>query len=180
MISTKPICVLGVMTTQKGLQIANEMTEWISPIYDVQTVFHKGTQFELPALQYAKAVAVREGLPVLYLHTRGAVNTYETTVPTRKMWREEFGEQYLKYQALASCGQAAVFAPFVDWGGITRYNGFIATAEAWDKVELKPSDDRHYYERIWRDTDVAVIGTLIHSQERAIEKIRKFLMTNYK
>ncbi len=32
---TKPLCVLGVLLTVKGISIRNEMLEWLTPVYDV-------------------------------------------------------------------------------------------------------------------------------------------------
>lgn len=175
----KPICVLGVMTNERGLMIAKQMREWLIP-YDVHDVLHDGTQFEYPALKEAKRLACLYNAPVLYLHTRGAVNVYTTTAQTHKMWRREFGEQWRKYQLLVKTDRPAVFAPFVDWDSYTRYNGFIANAAAWKRAKIEKCDERHEYEHIWDiDPEVDVIGTLIHKPDHAIKEIREYLQVNF-
>lgn len=175
----KPICVLGVMTNERGVAIAQRMHEWLIP-YEVHEVLHDGTAFERPALLEAQRIARETRRPVLYLHTRGAVNVYNTTEWTHRMWRHEFGDQWRKYQLLAQSERPAVFAPFVDWDCYTRYNGFIANAAAWDKAPLPAYKDRHDYEHIWETVpDVDVIGTLIHKPDGAIKEIREYLRINF-
>lgn len=178
-LSPKPLCVLGVLDTEKGLEIANAMLTWLSPPYDVRVVFHDGTQFELPALKEAQRISMETGQPVLYLHTRGAVNTWRTTAPTHKMWCEEFGVQWRKYQQLVDDPRPTIACPFADANGEHRYNGFIANAAAWAMADLQPSDDRMVYEHIWRGKDVRLIGTLIQSDVNDVKKIRQYLYRNY-
>lgn len=175
----KPICVFGVLDTPKGNKIANEMRAWLAPIYDLHEVKHDGKQFELPALLEAQRIARETGEPVLYIHTRGAVNTYPTTIPTRKMWRDQFGIQWRKYFTLASIDSPLVVCPFTD-NKETRYNGFVANAKAWDELDLQPTEDRMIYERLWSKSDTPVIGLLITREDKAIKDIRKYLATNYK
>lgn len=42
----KPLCVLGIVDSEKGREIASEMLEWLEPIYDVHKVYHDGSLFE--------------------------------------------------------------------------------------------------------------------------------------
>ena len=175
----RPICVLGILDTKKGVEIANAMERWLCRVYDVHEVLHDGTQFELPALKRAKEIACFYRVPVLYLHTRGAVNVWRTTAPTHKMWCEEFGVQWRKYQQLVDDPRPTIACPFVDAYGEHRYNGFVANAAAWDMADLQPSDDRMVYEHIWRGKDVRLIGTLIQSDDNDVKKIRQYLYRNY-
>ena len=175
----RPICVLGILDTKKGVEIANAMERWLCRVYDVHEVLHDGSQFELPALKRAKEIACLYRVPVLYLHTRGAVNVWRTTAPTHKMWCEEFGVQWRKYQQLVDDARPTIACPFADANGEHRYNGFIANAAAWAMADLQPSDDRMVYEHIWRGKDVRLIGTLIQSDVNDVKKIRQYLYRNY-
>lgn len=176
----KPLCVFGIMTTTQGLKIADEMREWLRPVYDVHEVSHDGSLFELPALQEAQRLSRETGEPVLYIHTRGAVNTYPTTIPTRRMWREEFGVQWQKYFTLARIPDPLVLCPFRDYDKETRYNGFVANTAAWDVLDLQPTTDRMDYERLWCKHDsVPVFGMLINREDWAIKDIRRYLGRNY-
>lgn len=178
-ITGRPLCVLGVLDTERGWDIYEAMMKWIVPVYDVMTVKHDGTQFELPALKQAQWLACLYRIPVLYLHTRGAVNVWRTTAPTHKMWCEEFGVQWRKYQQLVDDPRPTIACPFADARGEHRYNGFIANAAAWELADLQPSDDRMVYEHLWQDKDVRLIGTLIQSDVNDVKKIRKYLYRNY-
>lgn len=176
----KPLCVFGIMGNEQGLKIADEMREWLRPVYDVFEVVHDGKQFELPALKEAQRLAVEYDEPVLYIHTRGAVNTYPTTVPTRRMWREEFGRQWRKYFTIAQTPDPIVVCPFVDYDKETRYNGFVASAAAWAQLDLQPTTDRMDYERLWcKHDNTPVLGLLITRDDWAIKDIRQYLYRNY-
>ncbi len=174
----RPLCVLGTMANENGLKIAAELRKWLSPVYTVHEVIHDGSAFEYTALKKAQELSIQTREPVLYIHTRGAVNVYPTTIPTRKMWREEFGTQWQKYYALARTEAPRVLCPFVDDGGITRYNGFVANTAAWETIDLRPCADRMRYERLWQGRG-CTFGLLIHSEQNDIKKIRKFLQINY-
>ena len=176
----RPTCVFGILDTPKGNEIAAEMMQWLAPVYNVIEVRHDGSQFELPALLRAQFESCERGEPVLYIHTRGAVNEWRTTIPTRKMWAEEFGRQWRKYFMLSWSPEPMVLCPFVDYDRETRYNGFVANAAAWDMLELLPTTDRHDYERLWcKHPECNVLGLLIHREDWAIKDIRKYLYRNY-
>ena len=145
----------------------------------MHAVYHNGKQFELPALREAQRLAIERNEPVLYIHTRGAVNTWRTTIPTRRMWREEFGRQWRKYFTLADRHEPLVVCPFVDKDKETRYNGFVANPAAWAALNVQPTQDRMDYERLWAKTDVPVIGLLLTRDDYAIKDIRKYLYMHY-
>lgn len=176
----RPLCVFGVLDTPKGQEIAKEMLQWLAPVYDLHVVEHDGSQFELPALREAQRWSMEQDQPVLYIHTRGAVNVWRTTIPTRRMWAQEFGVQWRKYFTLASIDQPLVVCPFRDYDKETRYNGFVANAAAWAQLDLQEVTDRHVYERLWCDKhDTEVIGLLINREDWAIKDIRNYLYRNY-
>lgn len=177
--SDRPICVFGIMDTPKGQTIADEMRPWLKQHYQLIEVWHDGSQFELPALQEAKRLSLQFNVPVLYIHTRGAVNEWRTTIPTRKMWAYEFGVQWRKYFDIARSSMPTVVCPFTDYDRETRYNGFVANPLAWRVANLYPSMDRMVYERLWcKEPSVRVLGTLIDGNAD-IKTIRKFLLLNY-
>ena len=175
----KPLCVFGVVDNQQGHEIEREMLPWLTEHYNVIEVLHDGKQFELPALLEAKRTSLCYEKPVLYIHSRGAFNVWRTTLPTRRMWQEEFGNQWQKYQQLVDDKRPTIACPFADCAGEHRYNGFIANKAAWEMAELNPSDDRMVYERIWAGKEVRLIGTLIQSEVNNIKKIRKYLYRNF-
>ena len=176
----KPICVFGIMDNPNGQAIAKEMRAWLAPVYDLHEVVHDGKQFELPALKEAQRLSIESGRPVLYIHTRGACNVWKTTIPTRNMWKEEFGRQWRKYFLIADITETPlVVCPFRDYDKETRYNGFVANAAAWAQLDLQPSADRMVYERLWCKHDTAVIGLLINREDWAIKDIRQYLYRNH-
>ena len=95
------------------------------------------------------------------------------------MWKEEFGNQWKKYQLLVDDPRPTIACPFADKCGEHRYNGFIANAAAWAMTELQPSEDRMVYEHLWSGKDVRLIGTLIQSDVNDIRKIRDYLYRNF-
>ena len=175
----KPFCVFGVADNVSGLLIKQEMMPWLTEFYNVVEVLHDGSQFELPALMEARRISLLYQQPVLYIHTRGAYNVWRTTIPTRRMWKEEFGNQWKKYQLLVDDPRPTIACPFADKCGEHRYNGFIANAAAWAMTELQPSEDRMVYEHLWSGKDVRLIGTLIQSDVNDIRKIRDYLYRNF-
>ena len=182
--TTRPAVVLGVLDTPKGREISERMQEWLqrSGYKDVHVYMHDGRRYEYPALKYAQEYAAETGKPVMYLHTRGAVNTWETTEQTHKMWRHEFGDLAGFYATLINAHHGAcVVAPFIDNSGTHRYNGFIANAEAWKRANIPARvEDRHEYEHLWRGVvGVAQMGVCIHASENKIKEIREYLKEHY-
>lgn len=176
----KPLCVFGILDTPTGREIAREMLAWLHIYYDVRQIRHDGTLFEFPALLAAKRLSEETNEPVLYIHTRGAVNVWPTTIPTRKCWKEEFGVQWEKYFKLAKTDEPLVLCPFVDYNNETRYNGFVANAAAWKEIDLLPSKDRMVFEKLWSNKpNVRVVGLLVNSDKHDIKKIRAYLHKNY-
>lgn len=177
--SDRPLCVFGIMDNPKGQTIADEMRPWLKQYYQLIEVWHDGSQFELPALQEARKLSLSTHSSVLYIHSRGAVNEWGTTIPTRRLWRHEFGSQWRKYFDICKRSTPTVVCPFVDYDRETRYNGFVANYAAWERCNLYPSMDRMVYERLWcKDTETRVMGTIFDGNAD-INKIRKFLLLNY-
>ena len=180
---TLPIVVLGVLDTPRGREISERMQDWIerSGYYDVHIYMHNGEEYERPALEYAQRISSRECKPVLYLHTRGAVNIRDTTEYTHRMWEAEFGKMAQYYASLINSQQSpCVIAPIVDNRGTHRYNGFVANTAAWLALDEIPRyKDRHEYEHLWRGTDTRILGTLMHSEDNRLKEIHKYLKEHY-
>ena len=180
----KPICVFGIAANQNGLQIAEEMLNWLTPVYEVYQVLHDGTKYEYPALKKAQELSIEIKKPVLYLHTRGAFNIHKTTKPTHRMWKEQFSNNMQKYFEAVNTEIPTVACPFTGTKKITWYNGFVANWQAWSSVSIEETQDRMVFERLFCNTNVNVIGILAngndHDQEDSVGIARKYLFNNYK
>lgn len=184
--STNPFCVLGVADTDKGRAIAAEMREWLKPNYCVIEIWHDGSLFEQPALHYMQYLCKETDATCLYLHTRGAFNFHKTTTErTHKLWRHEFTtkrdwyfEQVAKREPTAAC-------PFTGSEKYTWYNGFVVNANAMKAIpEIKPNEDRLFFEHLFKGTPVNVIGAYVNEEDgenlASLVAARKFLTRNFK
>lgn len=163
----KPLCVLGIVENDRGKAIADEMLEWLFPMYDVQCVYHDGSEFEYPALRYAQTVAITSGFPVLYLHTKGAFNRAELSVDVRRMWKHEFGGRARLYYELVNLPYAVVACPFTGSDKTTWYNGFMANAKAWSEIPpIGSPKNRMHAERLFIGQRPQVIGVLRNDMHR--------------
>ena len=111
--TNKPICVLGVLLTDKGIEIREEMLSMLRGKFDIYTVEQQapGVLFEYPALLYVRKLTQDTGKPCLYLHTKGAANTNYAQPLVRKMWYDELIGKNEKY--LESVNKALTIAKFV-------------------------------------------------------------------
>jgi len=131
----KPMCVFGVVTNQAGLEIANEMLQWLKPNYNLHIIYHDGSEYEYPALHYMQQLCLETGQPCLYIHSRGAYNRWKTTVPSRRMWKHEFGELQEVYFRLVDTEEPTAACPFTGSGKHTFYNGFVVNAAAMEAID---------------------------------------------
>lgn len=178
----RPICVLGTMHNALGLAIAREMKEWLQRIYEVHEVVHDGTRYEYPALSYAQRVSLTYGVPVLYLHTKGAFNKPYRSLLIRRMWKQQFGDgNYRKYISLVSDSKPVVATPFTGPDRMTRYNGFMANPAAWSAIgTIAPSDDRMVFEKLFRGEKVSIIGTVYDNiTSERLSVMHDYLKRNY-
>ena len=179
----RPTCVFGAVDTPNGRAIADEMLAWITPEYNTHVVWHDGRMFEYHALRYAQELAIREDIPVLYLHTKGACNKPERSALIRKMWRQEFGYDQARYFAQAlHTEKPLVLCPFIGPDRIHRYNGFVANAAAWKAIPLiQPNENRMVFEHLWRwASEVEMVGTIYNDiTSENLGKIHEYLRKNY-
>ena len=177
----RPTCVFGAVDTPNGRAIADEMLAWITPEYNTHVVWHDGRMFEYHALRYAQELAMREDIPVLYLHTKGACNKPERSALIRKMWRREFGG--CKNYYFTALGDAPrVICPFTGPDRIHRYNGFVANAAAWRAIPtIQPNENRMVFEHLWRYApEVEMVGTIYEDiTSENLGKIHEYLRKNY-
>lgn len=179
------LAVLGVLRTTRGLQIKQELLEWLSPEYDVFCCEQDppGELFEYPAIYYALNLAIRMCEPVLYIHTKGAGNAVpknykeymmhpsvnfpkeatpeDCQVVVRKMWKVEFtGERVTKYMDVLHTTIPTVACPFTGKEKITWQNAwFINCSGATELLKtFHLSSDRYYYEWLFNKTNVVVKG----------------------
>lgn len=179
------LCVLGALDTERGHEIAAQMLQWLEPLYSVYVVWHGPETFEYEPLQFAKNLScMHQHAPVLYLHTRGAVNVHKTTEPTHRMWREQFGERAGLYFHVAENRHPLVVCPFTGSKGITWYNGFVANGAAWRQITIPKPSDRMKYERLFCGSGIPVIGLLTCTddgdKEDSVLAARQYLFTHYK
>lgn len=181
-----PYCVLGVADTEAGRCIEDEMRAWLEPRYRLIEIWHDGSLFEQPALRYMQDLCKETGEPCLYLHTRGAYNFHpSTTLRTRRMWRAQFGKERDKYFGLVNVPEPTAACPFTGSEKYTWYNGFVANAEAMRSIPaIEPSEDRMTFERIFRGSEVNVIGVFLNVPDKdnleSLNAARAYLKANYK
>lgn len=162
-------CVLGVLKTELGLKIKEEMLAWLSPLYDVMTVEQEapGELFEYPAIKMAACLAAESYEPVLYVHTKGAFYQNPTQPHVREYWRQEFVEKAEQYFAPCEKNKddPVVTAPVVAKNKkVCWFNGFVMSPGAARQLNrvLATKKDRMWFEQdMWGQCDnVNVIGIL--------------------
>lgn len=176
----KPVCILGVATNDKGMQIRDRMMQWLPKYYRVVEVHHDGSQFEYPALHVMQIYAYISGKPCLYVHTRGAYNHWKTTEPTHRMWEFEFGQLRDLYFRIVDSDKPIAACPFTGPNKETFYNGFVANAAALKSIDIQPSEDRMIYERIFKGSQVKVFGKIFNNLiYETLTIARHYLYQNY-
>ncbi len=146
-------CVLGVLKTELGLKIKEEMLAWLSPLYDVETIEvdpPNNELFELPFIKRACEVAVESHEPVLYIHTKGAAMPNNCQPIVRAMWEDAFASHSEFYFSLVNQMFPAASAPFVNSAAsVCWYNGFVMNPAAARNIleVLKPHQDRYWFEQ---------------------------------
>lgn len=151
------LCVFGILKTEYGLKIKEEMLEWLSPLYDVLQIEQEppGVLFEYPAIQYTMKLSIETNEPVLYIHTKGAGHPngwYNKGV--LKVWKMEFGEKQRAeeiFNFINHQKSPTVVCPFTGKSKATWFNAFVVNPSAAKIIldNLKtPNEckDRYYYE----------------------------------
>lgn len=145
-------CVLGVLKSEEGLKIKEEMLSWLSPLYDVICVEQEapGELFEYPAIKMACDISENTYQPVLYIHTKGAGNPRPQQAWLRTFWKGEFADHIDLYFDKVNTLSPTVAAPFVSkTNKICWYNGFVMNPAAAREINknLVVKTDRMWYEQ---------------------------------
>ena len=99
-------CVFNVLDNARGRDIEKYMLSWLTPKYDVISVVHDGKDYEYDGLHYAIDLSICSREPVLYVHTKGAVNYCDFCDKVISLWRDEFVEHYSEYEKYIRGGQS--------------------------------------------------------------------------
>ena len=145
-------CVLGVLKTEEGLRIKEEMQLWLREKYELICVEQDppGALIEFPAMMQAITLSLHTNEPVLYLHTKGAANIHGNQRFIRQLWQHEFGEDADWYFKRVEEDKPKVAAPIVSKNkGITWFNGFVFNPAAANNMikHLHIPNDRMWYEQ---------------------------------
>lgn len=158
------ICVLGVLKTEEGLRIKDEMLQWLRPIHNVYAVEQEapGSLYEFPAMALAIEMCHKTQAPVLYIHTKGAANHNKVQEMVRKMWQGEFGnqEKVNEYLNLVDGVEPRLASPVVGEDSQTWFNAFVMNHAAATVLRetIRPSTDRYFFECVARNTSVKVVS----------------------
>lgn len=170
---TKDTCVLGVLATDRGARIMDEMLVWLLPSYNVYVVIQEppGKLFEWPAIRLCQYLLTNGFCDnVLYLHTKGAShdNPYQSMV--RRMWKEEFIDHKDEYMKLAESGEYDVLCPFTGYNKNTWFNGMLIKKTAFSYFpELKPQKSRFVFEIMFRNTPAIVHGRIMNDISNSVD-----------
>jgi len=145
-------CVLGVLKTEEGLRIKEEMQLWLREKYELICVEQDppGALIEFPAMMQAAQLSLATNEPVLYLHTKGAANIHGNQKFVRQLWMHEFNTCADWYFDQINCDEPTVAAPIVSKNKrITWFNGFVLNPAAARQMvkHLHIPDDRMWYEQ---------------------------------
>lgn len=160
-------CILGVLKTESGIEIRDEMLKWLTPIYDVETVEvdpPNDVEYELPFLKRACEKSIEYNEPVLYLHTKGAAMPNRAQPIVRALWRRSFELDCDKYFKNVDTEIPSASAPFVATDRkICWYNGFTMNPAAAKRILsiLSIHEDRYWFEqKMLSEAGVSVVGDI--------------------
>lgn len=158
-------CVLGVLKTEEGLRIKEEMLAWLEPVYDVTLVEvdpPNDIEFELPFIKKACEVAIESNEPVLYLHAKGAAMQNGAQPMVRDFWRREFAGKSEKYFDAVNTDAAKASAPIAGTEDpVCWFNGFVMNAAAAKQIlpTLKVQTNRYWFEHgMLKEANVSAVG----------------------
>ena len=177
---SKRKCVLGVLKTEAGLKIKEEMLGWLSPIYEVFCVEQEapGALYEYPAIKMAADLAVDLNEPVLYLHTKGAAMPNNAQPVVRDFWKHEFTEKTDQYFNAVNSDKALVSAPIVgSQNPICWFNGFVMNSTAAKQILeiLAVHEDRYWFEQqMLKESNVSTFGLYDSNAEDGNRAWRSF------
>lgn len=168
-IKNNTICILGVLVNLNGIKIEKEMIRWLSPEYDIYSVYQKypGTLYEYPALRFAQwIINTLNKTILLYLHTKGAFNPSSYQLYVRKLWRNEFikPRSNLYIQSILN-NKTDISVPFRK-SVCTWFNGMFISKRAFCLIPEVPINKvRHFYEGgLFHVPNIRIIGLINDDQ----------------
>lgn len=183
-------CVFGVLKTEKGMIIKDNILSYLNERCDVLCIEQEppGILFEYPALKYTLKMAIDLNCPVLYLHTKGAVDPnhswYQEYV--RKLWKVEFGTDKIfeSYNKIIS-ETPKIICPIAGKDGRqTWWNGFIINPAAAKELTKTFHYDRnrYYYEEMCKYApSIELISSAVEGcyNEKETNILLKQIVDNY-
>ncbi len=162
-------CVMGVLKTNKGLKIKERISNYLLPRFNIMYVEQEppGIWYEFPAIWFALKTSIDSGVPVLYIHTKGASDPYHMwyQTPVKKVWEHEFGtEKVVESYNRVCCSNPMVICPVAGTEKQTWWNGMIINSAAANEIlpTFHFDRDRYYYEyRMCNLPNVNVISSAI-------------------
>ena len=153
-----PVCVLGVLVNDRGIEYEKSMLKWLLPEYDVYCVYQKypGKLFEYPALRFAQWFSIEYNISIiLYIHTKGASHPSIDQYYTRILWKHEFIKPRNKiYINLLKNNYADISLPF-RYNYYTWYNAMFISNRAFqliNRIEINLTS-RFYYEDFFKNSN---------------------------
>ena len=181
------VCIFGILVNDKGIEIANEMLEWLNEEYDVYCIYQKypGNFFEYPALRFAQWLSLIFNIKIiLYIHTKGAFYPSKNQDKVRELWKYEFTNPRKNvYINLLKNNLADITLPF-RCGVSTWFNGMFISNRAFNLINIIENFkyNRWYYESLFKQSSIRLKGILNDSIEAKyiIFEINKYLHNNRK
>lgn len=151
---SRRVCIFGILDSEMGRKIKDEMLSWLTLEYDVYCVIQKepGELYEYPALRFAQWLCETKNVDyLLYVHTKGAVFKNPTQKKIRQLWKHEFtGKRADEYVEYIMNDNYDVVCPLTGTNNQTWYNGMFVSKRAFSNIpEIKPSKDRYSYQRLF-------------------------------
>lgn len=165
----KMLCVFGVLKNPRGLFIRDRISEYLKKRFDIFYVEQDppGVMFEYPAIRCALNMAIKMNEPVLYIHTKGAVDPHKMWYqkPAKQIWEHEFGtDKAFEIFEKIDVSEPIIATPLVGPNNATWYNAKVINPSA-AKIILESfhfTKDRYFYEwDMQSDNRIKVIGTFI-------------------
>lgn len=175
-------CVLGVYETLDGLDIAGELCSWLKKHYKVYKVTQQPTEnnlYEYPGLLMASNLSIGLNEPILYLHTKGAVNNYDIQGIVRSLWKNEFrlNKRWYEAQLDVDPDKPKVLCPITTGEEVAWYNGYIMNPAAAKIISerLKVTDREFYEIGLLKDCGIEVVGRYMAKERLVTMKMFEIL-----
>ena len=188
----KMLCVFGVLKNRRGLFIRDRISEYLKKRFDIFYVEQEppGVMFEYPAIRCALNIAIKMNEPVLYIHTKGAVDPNHAWYQknAKQLWEHEFGtDKAFEIFERADVDVPMIVCQIIGAHNETWFNGKVINPAA-AKIILETfhlDRDRYYYEAaMQKDPRIKCIGSFYtdpiwpddsHNFDRIVKEITRDL-----